>query len=90
MGFVVDFKGSQVRLIGALELLGALGLILPGLLGIAPALTPLAAVGLALIQVGAALTHIRRGEYPMIVINLALFAMAIFVAYGRFVVEPLG
>lgn len=88
MGWVDDFSSGSVRGIGVLELLGAIGLILPGLLGILPWLTPLAAVGLALIQVGAAITHIRRGEYPALVVNFILFAMAVFVAYGRFVIEP--
>jgi hypothetical protein len=72
-----------------LEILGAIGLILPGLLGILPWLTPLAAVGLALVQVGAGITHIRRGENSYLVMNFILFALAVFVAYGRFFVEPL-
>jgi len=51
-------------------------------------LTPLAGVGLALTMVGAALLHVRRGEYPNIIVNVVLFGLAVFVAYGRFVVEP--
>ena len=89
MGWVDDFSAGSVRGIGVMEILGAVGLILPGLLGILPWLTPLAAVGLALLQVGAAITHIRRREYPLLVMNFVLFALAVFVAYGRFVVEPL-
>ncbi len=90
MGFVEDFSAGQVRLIGILEVLGAIGLILPGLTGIIPILTPLAAVGLALTMVGAAFTHIRRGgETQMLITNLVLLALALFVAYGRFVVVPL-
>ncbi|MCJ7700842.1 MAG: DoxX family protein [Anaerolineales bacterium] len=68
-----------------LGLLGALGLILPLATGILPVLTPLAAVGLALTMVGAFLTHLRRNEIvPMGVMNVVLFAMAIFVAVFRF------
>ena len=89
MGFVEDISAGQVRLIGILEILGAAGLILPALTGILPILTPLAAVGLALTMVGAALIHLRRGEYPNIVGNLVLLGLALFVAYGRFVLVPL-
>ena len=82
--YVEDFTSGQIRLIGILEILGATGLILPALTGILPWLTPLAAVGLALTMIGAAIVHARRGEYPNIIMNVVLFAMAVFVAYGRF------
>jgi uncharacterized membrane protein YphA (DoxX/SURF4 family) len=62
MGWAADVRDVKFRAIGLLEVLGALGLILPGALGIAPLLTPLAAVGLALTMVGAIATHVRRGE----------------------------
>ena len=88
MNWVDDFASGQIRLIGVLEILGALGLILPVLIGILPNLIPLAALGLALIMVGAAIFHIRRGEYPNMIINLVLLVMALFVAYGRFVLVP--
>ncbi|RMD54772.1 MAG: DoxX family protein, partial [Candidatus Thermofonsia bacterium] len=55
---------------------------------ILPILTPLAAVGLALTMLGAARTHLRRGENQMIVTNAVLFLLAAFVAYGRFVAAP--
>lgn len=85
MGWVEDFSQTQVRVIGVLEVLGALGLILPMATGIMPVLTPLAAVGLGLTMIGAFLTHLRRNEIvPMGVMNLVLLAMAAFVAYGRF------
>ncbi|GAB4574322.1 MAG: DoxX family protein [Anaerolineae bacterium] len=89
MGWVEDFSQGQIRGIGMLEILGALGAVLPALTGILPVLTPLAAVGLALVMVGAALTHLRRKEYGMIAMNAMLFALAVFVAYGRFVLVPL-
>src|SRR3712207_9418373 len=54
-GWVLDFSAGFVKALGAVEILGAVGLILPALLGIAPVLVPLAAVGLATIMVGAAI-----------------------------------
>ena len=88
MGWVEDFSQDTVRVIGVLEMLGGVGLILPALTGIAPWLTPLAGLGLALTMVGAMITHARRGEYPMLGVNLVLLALAAFVAYGRWVVAP--
>ena len=81
--YVEDFSEGQIRLIGILEILGAVGLILPALTGILPVLTPLAAVGLALTMVVAAITHLRRKEYSMTVLNIVLMGLALFVAYGR-------
>jgi uncharacterized membrane protein len=87
--YVEDLTDGQLRTIGVLEVLGAAGLILPAVTGILPWLTPLAAVGLALTMVGAAMLHYRRGEYSNIIVNVVLFALAVFVAYGRFFVETL-
>jgi len=89
MGWVEDFSPGALRVIGALEVLGALGLILPAVTGILPVLTPVAALGLVLTMLGAAATHVRRGEYPMIGINAVLMLLAVFIAYGRFIVTPL-
>ncbi len=89
MGWVEDFSQSTIRLIGVAELMGAIGLILPALTGIAPILTPLAASGLAAVAVGAMVVHIRRGEYPVAVMTMMLFAMSVFVAWGRFGPEAL-
>lgn len=69
--------------IGAAEVAGALGLVLPMLLGIAEFLTPLAALGLATTMVLAAVFHFRRGEMPNVIGNVVLFALAAFVAWGR-------
>ncbi len=78
-----------VRMIGTFELLGALGLILPALTGILPWLTPLAALGLSLVQVLAIVTeHLPNKESKMIPGNVILLALSVFVAYGRFVVLP--
>ena len=84
MSWVSDFAPGQVKAIGAAEVAGALGLVLPWWTGIAPILTPIAALGLALVQVGAAITHIRRGEGATVPINLVLCALAVFVAVVRF------
>lgn len=84
MGWVEDFTPRSMKLIGTLELLGAIGLILPLLTGILPWLTPLAALGLVLTMVGAMATHFRRGEYPNLIANVVLLLLAVFVAYGRF------
>jgi uncharacterized membrane protein YphA (DoxX/SURF4 family) len=79
-----DFGAGSIKAIGALEVLAAVGLILPAAFGIAPVLVPLAAVGLVLLMVGATITHLRRHEVQAIVVPLALLAMAALVAWGRF------
>ena len=84
MDWVEDFSERTVKLIGAAEVLGALGLVLPAALDIAPVLTPLAASGLALTMALAALTHARRKEFPMIGVNVVLGGLALFVAIMRF------
>src|SRR5246500_2108291 len=84
MGWAQDFSPSTIRLIGFAEILGAIGLILPAALHIAPILVPLAAVGLALVMVGAAVVHTRRHELPNVAINVVLLLLAAFVAWGRF------
>jgi uncharacterized membrane protein YphA (DoxX/SURF4 family) len=88
MAWVEDFSPQTVRLIGALEVLGAIGVVLPALTGIVPWLTPLAALGLVLTMIGAALTHLRRTEYGNIAMNAVLLVLAAFVAYGQFFVLP--
>ena len=89
MGWVKEVGRRGVRLIGSLELLGAIGLILPAVTGIWPWLTPVAAAGLALTMVGAMITHGRRGEYSGIGANVVLLVLALFVVYGRFVLVPI-
>lgn len=78
-----EYPAALVRFIGAAELLGAAGLILPAATRIKPMLTPLAATGLALVMVLAALFHLIRGEFPAIPLNVFLLALALFVAWGR-------
>jgi uncharacterized membrane protein YphA (DoxX/SURF4 family) len=84
MGWVEDFSPGTVKLIGALEVLAAIGLVLPAALDVVPVLVPLAAVGLIALMVGAAITHARRRENPMIAINVVLLLLAAVVAWGRF------
>jgi uncharacterized membrane protein YphA (DoxX/SURF4 family) len=84
MAWAEDFRPGMIKTIGALEVLAAIGLILPAALDIAPVLVPLAAVGLVLVMVGAAIAHARRKENQMIVINVVLLALAAVVAWGRF------
>jgi uncharacterized membrane protein YphA (DoxX/SURF4 family) len=88
MAWMEDFSQRAVRIIGVLEVLGAIGIVLPALTGILPWLTPLAALGLVLTMIGAALTHLRREEYGPIVVTAVLLILAAFVAYGRFFVLP--
>jgi hypothetical protein len=83
-GWADDFSAGGVKTIGALEVLAGLGLILPAALDIAPVLVPVAATGLVLLMIGAALTHLRRHEAQAIVVNVVLLAVAAFVAWGRF------
>jgi hypothetical protein len=71
-----DFPLPAVRFIGVVELLGAVGLILPPLVDVAPVLGPTAAVGLTLLQIGAVITHLIRREPKVLPINLALLALA--------------
>lgn len=84
MAWTEDFSAGAVKGIGVLEVLGALGLILPAVSGIAPVLTPLAALGLALVMVGAISVHVRRKENQPIIINVVLLVLAAVVAWGRF------
>lgn len=86
--WVEDFSDGSVRTIGALEVLGALGLVVPALLDIAPVLVPLVASGLVMIMVGAVITRIRRRELTIMLADLVYLALAGFVAWGRFVLEP--
>ncbi|GII28015.1 DoxX family protein [Planotetraspora mira] len=84
MGWVDDLSDGQVKLIGIAELLGAIGLILPAALDIAPILTPLAATGLVIVQIGAIPVHLRRGETKLVPFNVVLLVLAAIIAWGRF------
>ena len=83
-GWVENVSTGAIKAIGTAEILEALGLILPALLNIAPALVAAAATGLFLLMIGAAITHARRKETPNIIVNTLLGILAVTVAITRF------
>jgi uncharacterized membrane protein YphA (DoxX/SURF4 family) len=88
MPWVKDSSEGLVKFIGFAELLGGIGLILPGALDIAPILTGIAAIGIALIMLFAAIFHARRKENQAIGMNIVMLLIAVFVVIGRFGFEP--
>lgn len=83
-GWVEDFSPRSIKAIGALEILAAIGLVLPAALDIAPVLVPLAALGLVMIMAGAVFIRIRRHEPLPMVADVVYLALAGFVTWGRF------
>jgi uncharacterized membrane protein YphA (DoxX/SURF4 family) len=81
---VNDFSLQTVRFIGISELLGAIGIVAPQLTGICPILTPIEAVGLAVIMVLAAAHHLPKKEYREVGFNAILLILAVVVALYRF------
>lgn len=79
----MNLPGPFLRLIGVAEVLGAIGLILPGRVNILPLLTPIAAVGLAIIMVGATVVSAMSGPVVMALLPAATGLLAAFVAWGR-------
>jgi hypothetical protein len=79
-----DSSDAGVQAVGLVEILGALGVILPWLTGIAPILTPIAAVGLVVVQIGALRVHLVRNERQPLPANVLLLLLAAFAAVGRF------
>ena len=84
----MPLPGPFVRFIGVAEVLGALGLILPGLLRIRPGLTPLAAAGLVIIMIGATVITLVGGDVAPALIPLVVGFFSAFVAYGRWRMGP--
>lgn len=84
----MPLPGVLMRFVGAAEVLGALGVVLPGLLRIAPILTPLAAAGLALVMLGAVVITLATGGAAMALFPLVVGILAAFVAYGRWRLAP--
>lgn len=80
MAWVDTVPVPVIRTIGALEVAGGLGVVLPPLTGIAPHLAVAAAIGLALVQVGGTVLHLRRGEAHVLGLNAALLAAAVATA----------
>lgn len=87
----LPLPASLIHLIGTLEVLGALGLVLPSLLRVQPVLTPLAAVGLTLLMTGATILtpELMGGEVAPAVLPLVVGLLAATVAYGRWRVAPI-
>lgn len=82
MPYVEDLSPVEIRAIGILEVLGALGVVVPVATGVLPRLTPIAAAGLTLIMVGAVLMHLRRGEFKYLPLNGFLILLAVIVVVG--------
>lgn len=89
MTWVPRHSAGLVRFIGVSELLGGLGVLLPSITRILPALTPVAASGLSLVMLLAMGEHAMNAEPGMIVVNLVLGGLAAFVAWGRFRKAPI-
>lgn len=87
--FGQGFPSGFGRVIGALEVAGAVGVVAPAATGILPVLSPVAAGGLAAIMVGATFTHLFRAEYGHALLPLAPLVLALFVVYGRVRLHPL-
>jgi hypothetical protein len=81
---VKGFSAGGIKALGALDLLAAVGLILPAALDIVPVLVPLAATGVALLMVGAVITRLRYGGAKAIPVDLIYLVLAGIVAWGRF------
>ncbi|MEQ8600448.1 MAG: DoxX family protein [Devosia sp.] len=81
--YASDYPELLTRFIGTMEILGAIGIILPAATRILPGLTPLAAVGFSVIQVLAFGLHTMRGEYGVLPVNIVLLALSLFVVWGR-------
>src|SRR6478735_1211603 len=89
IGWTEDFSDQTIKLLGVLELLGAAGLVLPGLLGIVPVLVPVSACCLAALMLGAIVVHVRRGEFlPDALRALALLVCCVLLAVYRFGPNP--
>jgi uncharacterized membrane protein YphA (DoxX/SURF4 family) len=89
MSWMYDLSPALHAISGTAEILGGLGLILPGLFKIQTRLTPLAGVGLALVMILAVFYHLPRGEMQNIATNLVTAAVVGFIAYGRWRLKPL-
>lgn len=83
LDWMKDHSDAAVKAVGAVEIVGALGVILPEATGIARILTPIAAVGLVIVQIGAMRVHLTRNEREPLPINVILLLLAAFVAVGR-------
>jgi uncharacterized membrane protein YphA (DoxX/SURF4 family) len=84
----IPLPGWFLRFTGVIEMLGAIGVILPWLLRIRAGLTPLAAAGLVIVMIGATVYTLAAGDVASALISLVVGALAAFVAYGRWRLTP--
>jgi putative oxidoreductase len=89
LAWINDLSPGLRTFIGVVELLGALGLLMPSVTRIWPWLTPLAAAGLSLVMVLAAFWHYPRGETDLIANNIVFLLLTAFVAFGRWKLAPI-
>ena len=87
--WIDQHNGISIKLIGFIELLGAIGIIMPMAINVFPILTPIAAIGLAITMVGAMKVHYQRKEESKVVINVFLMLFALFAAIGRLYIVPI-
>lgn len=83
MHWAAEFPEAMVRVIGAIDLAGGLGLILPAMTRIAPRLTVMAALGCTVLQVSAVAFHLSRGEPDVLPLNGVLMLLSAFILWGR-------
>lgn len=83
MGYAGDMSAAAIKAVGALEVLAAIGLILPVALNVLPVLTGWAGVGVFLTMMGAIVVHVKRGEIPAVLVNVVIGAMGAIVAYAH-------
>ncbi len=89
MSWMFDLSPTLHYVSGMAEILGGLGLILPGITKIQTQLTPLAGCGLVMVMIGAIIWHAQRRELQNIGLNMVLLLVAAFIAYGRWKLRPL-
>lgn len=77
-----------VRTLGVLEILAAIGLVLPAVLGIAPVMVPVTAACWIALMIGAMITHGRLGQAKLVMVNVGYLALAAFIVVGRFGTTP--
>jgi uncharacterized membrane protein YphA (DoxX/SURF4 family) len=84
-----SMPGWFLHFIGVVEILGALGLVLPGIFRVRPGLTPLSAAGLAIVMIGAVVITVMTADVTMALLPLVVGILCAFVAYGRWRLAPL-
>jgi len=90
MAYAGALPEAFIRFVAFMEILGAIGLLLPAATRILPWLTPLAAVGLSFVQLSAIVVHAMRGETAMTLpVNLVLLALSLFILWGRWQKAPI-